>query len=151
MQRGVTVEQVQAAVALCKSHGIQTGMFLMWGYEGEEADDVEATIRHVKKTDPDIFFTTIAYPIKGTPYFSQVAPRVENAKPWHAGSDREARIVGRHSRRFYGFADQLLRTEVELERLRKNSDLENATVADLQRKIVGIRADLYAAAPEVEG
>jgi anaerobic magnesium-protoporphyrin IX monomethyl ester cyclase len=150
MERGVTVEQVQTAVALCKSHGIQTGMFLMWGYEGEEVDDVEATIQHVKKTDPDIFFTTVAYPIKGTPYFSQIATRVENAKSWEVGSDRDARILGRHTRRFYGFADQLLRTEVELERLRKNSDLQNGNAVDLQSKIAGFRADLYAAAPEFE-
>jgi hypothetical protein len=122
----------------------------MWGYEGEDLGDVEATIQHVKKTDPDIFFTTVAYPIKGTPYFSQVAARVENAKPWSVGSDRETRVLGRHSRRFYGFADQLLRTEVELERLRKNSNFQDATAVDLQSKIVGFRADLYAAAPEVE-
>ena len=36
MQRGVTTDQVRAAVALCRSNGIQVGMFLMWGYEGEE-------------------------------------------------------------------------------------------------------------------
>jgi radical SAM superfamily enzyme YgiQ (UPF0313 family) len=125
-------------------------MFLMWGYEGEQLDDVEATIQHVKKTNPDIFFTTVAYPIKGTPYFSRVAARVQNAKPWSVGSDREARVLGRHSRRFYGFADQLLRTEVELERLRKNSNLQEATRADLQNKIASVRADLYAAALEVE-
>jgi anaerobic magnesium-protoporphyrin IX monomethyl ester cyclase len=150
MERGVTVEQVQAAVALCKAHGIQTGMFLMWGYEGEGLGDVEATIEHVKKTDPDIFFTTIAYPIKGTPYFSEVSTRVRNARPWDVGSDRESSIPGRHSRRFYGFADQLMRTEVELERSRKNSTLQNAVAADLQKRIAGIRADLYASAPEVE-
>ncbi len=80
MERGVTVEQVQTAVALCRSAGIQTGMFLMWGYEGEELSDIEATVEHVKKTDPDIFFTTVAYPIKGTPYFSEVAERVESSK-----------------------------------------------------------------------
>ena len=73
MERGVTVDEVQTAVGLCRSNGIQTGMFLMWGYEGEELDDVEATIQHVKKTDPDIFFTTVAYPIEGTDYSSQVA------------------------------------------------------------------------------
>jgi anaerobic magnesium-protoporphyrin IX monomethyl ester cyclase len=150
MERGVTVEQVQTAVALCKSHGIQTGMFLMWGYEGEELGDVEATIQHVKQTDPDIFFTTVAYPIKGTPYFSELTSRIANPKPWQVGSDREARILGRHSRRFYGFADQLLRTEVELERLRKNCSLQDAVAADLQKKIAGFRADLHAAAPEVE-
>src|SRR6202166_1329041 len=72
MQRGVTVQQVQAAVDLCKARGIQAGMFLMWGYEGEELEDIEATIEHVKRSNPDIFLTTVAYPIKGTPYCSQV-------------------------------------------------------------------------------
>ena len=114
MERGVTVEEVQTAVALCRSAGIQTGMFLMWGYEGEELSDIEATVEHVKKTDPDIFFTTVAYPIKGTPYFSEVADRVENLKLWKESSDREFRIRNRHSRQFYKFADKLLRSEVEL-------------------------------------
>ena len=41
----------------------------MWGYEGEELEDIEATIAHVKTSDPDVFFTTVAYPIKGTPYY----------------------------------------------------------------------------------
>src|ERR1700730_3077314 len=118
MERGVSVGQVQAAVSLCRAYGIQTGMFLMWGYEGEELEDIEATIQHVRTTKPDIFFTTVAYPIKGTPYFSEVAGRVENLTPWNTGSDREVRIRGRHSRRFYSFADQLLRSEVELQGLK---------------------------------
>jgi radical SAM superfamily enzyme YgiQ (UPF0313 family) len=150
MERGVTVEEVQNAVALCRSRGIQSGMFLMWGYEGEELPDIEATIQHVKKTDPDIFFTTVAYPIKGTPYFSEVAERVENLNAWSVGSDREVRIRGRHSRRFYGFADQLLRSEVELERLQKKSGAEASGVSELQGKIAGFRNNLYDSAPEVE-
>src|SRR3954470_3714195 len=76
MQRGVTVEQVRTAVALCKANGIQTGMFLMWGYEGEEIEDIEATVEHVKACRPDIYFTTVSYPIKGTPYFDRVADRL---------------------------------------------------------------------------
>ena len=63
MERGVKVEQVQRAVELSRSRGIQSGMFLMWGYEGEELADIDATIAHVKRSNPDIFFTTIAYPI----------------------------------------------------------------------------------------
>jgi len=150
MERGVTVEEVQNAVALCKSHGIQTGMFLMWGYEGEEIEDIEATIRHVKKTDPDIFFTTVSYPIKGTPYFAEVEGRVQSAQAWSQGSDRDFRIRGRHSRGFYKFADQLLRNEVELERLRRNSGGDKAAAAALQGKIADFRASLHAAAGEVE-
>jgi radical SAM superfamily enzyme YgiQ (UPF0313 family) len=150
MERGVTVEQVQSAVALCRSHGIQTGMFLMWGYLGEELSDIEATIQHVKNTDPDIFFTTVAYPIKGTPYFSEVAGRVQASKPWHLGSDRELHIRGRHSRRYYGFADQLLRTEVELDRLRRKSAGDVSTLAALQNEITNARAGLNATAAELE-
>ena len=150
MERGVTVEQVQSAVSLCRSNGIQTGMFLMWGYEGEELEDIEATIQHVKDTDPDIFFTTVAYPIKGTPYSSQVADRLESLKSWSVGSDRDVRIRGRHSRGFYALADQLLRSEVELERTRRKTDIEAAVVRELQNRITASRTGLHAASLEVE-
>jgi anaerobic magnesium-protoporphyrin IX monomethyl ester cyclase len=150
MERGVTVEQVQSAVGLCRSNGIQTGMFLMWGYEGEELEDIEATIQHVKDTDPDIFFTTVAYPIKGTPYSSQVADRLESLKSWSVGSDRDVRIRGRHSRGFYALADQLLRSEVELERTRRKTDIEAAVVRELQSRITASRTGLHAASLEVE-
>jgi radical SAM superfamily enzyme YgiQ (UPF0313 family) len=150
MERGVTVEEVQTAVALCRSAGIQTGMFLMWGYEGEELSDIEATVEHVKKTDPDIFFTTVAYPIKGTPYFSEVADRVEGLKAWSEGSDRDFRIRNRHSRQFYRFADKLLRSEVELKRLGHKADADAASIATLQSGIAEARVGLQATAAEVE-
>jgi radical SAM superfamily enzyme YgiQ (UPF0313 family) len=150
MERGVTVEEVQSAVALCRSHGIQTGMFLMWGYEGEEVDDIEATVQHVKRTNPDIFFTTVAYPIKGTPYFAEVAGRVEAVKPWNVSSDREVRVRDRHSRRFYSFADRLLRSEVELGRMQAKSDVDLPAIQELQSEIAHARAGLQASISEKE-
>jgi radical SAM superfamily enzyme YgiQ (UPF0313 family) len=112
MQRGVKVEQVREAVGLCRAHGIQVGMFLMWGYEGEEPADIEATVEHVKACVPDIFLTTVSYPIKGTPYYAEVEPRLVKIGEWGGGTDRDLKIAGRHSRRYYGFADQLLRSTV---------------------------------------
>lgn len=114
MQRGVTVEQVRRAVGLCKANGIETGMFLMWGYDGEDISDIEATVDHVKQCRPDVFFTTVSYPIKGTPYFEKVAARLVNIKPWSETSDREFAVRGRHSRRFYKYADDLLRNEMSI-------------------------------------
>jgi len=76
MERGVTVEQVRRAVKLAQKHGIRVGMFLMWGYEGEQMEDIAATVEHVKQSDPDVFFTTVSYPIKGTPYFDTVKDKV---------------------------------------------------------------------------
>jgi anaerobic magnesium-protoporphyrin IX monomethyl ester cyclase len=112
MERGVTVAQVQRAVALAKANGIQTGMFLMWGYEGEEIADIEATIGHVKDCRPDVFFTTVSYPIRGTPYFERVKDRLVSIRPWGESTDRDFAISGRHSRAFYRSADELLRREM---------------------------------------
>ena len=55
MQRGVTVEQVRRAVALCKQTGIQTGMFLMWGYEGEEISRHRSHCRSREAMPPRCF------------------------------------------------------------------------------------------------
>lgn len=149
MDRGVKVEQVQKAVDLCKSNGIQTGMFLMWGYEGEELPDIEATIEHVKRSDPDIFLTTVSYPIKGTPYYQRIADRLEQPGPWSSSTDREIVIRGRRSRRFYDFADQLLRDEVELARLDRQGRADSAD-DELRSRIRAGRESLYASAAEVE-
>jgi radical SAM superfamily enzyme YgiQ (UPF0313 family) len=112
MQRGVRVGQVGDAVGTLREHGIETGMFLMWGYEGEDLADIEATVEHVKTCRPDVFLTTVSYPIKGTPYYDDVAPRLVRIGEWGASTDREVRIEGRHSRRFYHFADGLLKSEM---------------------------------------
>ena len=148
MERGVTVEQVQTAVALCKSRGIQSGMFLMWGYEGEELKDVEETIEHVKNSDPDIFFTTVAYPIKGTPYYQRVANSLVQLKPWSLSSDRELQLLGRHSHEFYSYADRLLQTEVQLARAQRSGTSE-AAQQELRQQANSLREGLYAASSEV--
>jgi radical SAM superfamily enzyme YgiQ (UPF0313 family) len=111
MERGVTVAEVRAAVGWLKQQGIQTGMFFMWGYEGEEISDIEATYEHVKACRPDVFLTTISYPIKGTPYHEEVAAKLVMPGGWDTTTDRDAQIRGRHSRRFYQMADQLLRSD----------------------------------------
>jgi hypothetical protein len=84
----------------------------MWGYEGEGLADIEATVEHVKTCRPDVFLTTVSYPIKGTPHYDDVASRLVRIGEWSASTDREVTIEGRHSRRFYHFADQLLKSEM---------------------------------------
>jgi anaerobic magnesium-protoporphyrin IX monomethyl ester cyclase len=148
MERGVTVEQVRSAVSLCKKRGIQTGMFLMWGYEGEELEDIEATIEHVKRSDPDVFFTTVSYPIKGTAYYERVASSLVQLKPWHLSSDRELVVHGRHSTQFYEFADRLLQKEVKLARLQRGTQGE-AAEQELRQQVNTLRERLYSSAREV--
>jgi len=125
MQRGVTIEQVRRAVKLAQKHGIGVGMFLMWGYEGEELEDIAATVEHVKESNPDIFFTTVSYPIKGTPYFNTVKDKVELTKAWASATDRDYFIGGRYGKDYYRLADVWLRSEVEASRL-ANTDPRRA-------------------------
>jgi anaerobic magnesium-protoporphyrin IX monomethyl ester cyclase len=115
MKRGVTVKQVQDAVEWCRTEGIQTGMFLMWGYEGETLGDIEETVRHVKHCRPDVFLTTVSYPIKGTAYYKETADRLVHVGDWTRSSDREIHIRGRHSRNFYQYADQWLKAEMAMD------------------------------------
>lgn len=148
MERGVRIEQVQQAIELARSRGIESGMFLMWGYEGEELSDIDATVEHVKRSKPDIFFTTVAYPIKGTPYYAQVADRLVQPQPWAQSSDRDLRVLGRHSRVFYEHADRLLRDEVALERM---GPLQRETEASaLRTRIAAARAGMLASFAETE-
>lgn len=149
MERGVTVGQVQTAVELCKARCIQTGMFLMWGYEGEQLNDIEATIEHVKYTNPDVFFTTVAYPIKGTPYYERSASALVQLKPWSQSSDRELLVRGRQSAEFYGFADRLLHSEVLLARLQK-SGTDKEAQEGLRQQVSVLRECLHSTSSEVK-
>lgn len=134
MQRKVNVEDVQAKTHLLQRYGIETGMFIMLGYEGEEISDLQATVEHLKISNPDVFLTTVAYPIKGTPYYAEVEARVLSDKAWAQRSDRDLTVAGRRSKRFYSFATRWMVSEVALSKA-------NRAAASLPR-----RAKLYASA-----
>lgn len=132
MCRDVTVEQIQWAIRALKQRGIESGMFIMLGYEGEKIADLKETVEHLKKAAPDVFLTTVAYPIKGTEYFAKVQDRLRSDKPWEQTSDREFRIQGRRSRRFYSYATRWMVNAVALYRAKGSAgDLAGKTRAAL--------------------
>ena len=126
MERGVKVDQVVWATKAAKRYGIQVGMFLMWGYQGEQIDDIAATVDLVKKCQPDIHLTTVAYPIKNTGFFVNAGESIVMSKEWSMATDRDYLIKGRHSRSYYKHADSWLKNEVEAARLEGCSPLEAA-------------------------
>ena len=112
MQRDTNAGRVREMVRLLRAHGIESGLFVMLGYDGERIEDLEATVDHLKAAPPDRFLTTVAYPIKGTPYHDRVADRIVATTSWLDGSDRRVVVTGRHSRRFYGWVTQWMVNEV---------------------------------------
>jgi radical SAM superfamily enzyme YgiQ (UPF0313 family) len=126
MERGVKVEQVIWAAQAAKRYGIQVGMFLMWGYPGEQIEDIAATVDLVRKCQPEVHLTTVAYPIKNTGYFRKAADFVVIDKQWESATDRDHRIKGRHSRAYYKHADLWLNNEVAAARIEHQDPIEAA-------------------------
>ena len=121
MERRTDARRVQEMVRLLQRYGIEAGMFIMLGFEGEDLSDIEATVEHLKAALPDQFLTTLSYPIKGTPYYEQVADRVIALKPWDEGSDRDLTVAGRRSRRFYRYANRWMVNEVAWHKQRRSA------------------------------
>jgi len=147
MDRRVSSEQVQWVVERAKKVGIEIGVFLMWGYDGESIEDIEHTIEHVKQTDPNIFFTTVAYPIRKTRYAVDLGARVRYTEDWANSTDKDCVIQGRRAPAFYKAADRWLRHEVEAHRL---SPQDPTAAAGLRAEAAAARAEVLASAGHYE-
>jgi radical SAM superfamily enzyme YgiQ (UPF0313 family) len=112
MSRGVKVEEIQCMTKLAQKHGIEIGLFVMLGYEGELIDDIETTIEHLKKTNADTFLTTVAYPIKGTTYYNEIESRISSDLVWDKRTERDLIVHQRYTERFYWFAQRRMTNEV---------------------------------------
>lgn len=143
MKRKADVADVQAKTRMLQAAGIQVGMFIMLGYDGEEVVDIEATVDHLKKANPNVFLTTVAYPIKGTAYYQEVAERVIAPGEWAGRSDRDLGVAGRYSRRFYDHATRWMVSEVKLHQMRANEARSYPQMAKMwlnaQRGRLGMR------------
>ncbi len=143
MQRKANIEDVQLKTKMLQAKGIQVGMFIMLGYHGEEIVDIEASVEHLKKSSPDTFLTTVAYPIKGTKYYQAVENEIISHPDWAARTDRDLRVSGRYSKRFYDHATRWMVNEINLHKLRqsgsKNFLRMGKTFVNAQRGRWGMR------------
>jgi radical SAM superfamily enzyme YgiQ (UPF0313 family) len=137
MRRETKVSDVQAKTKLLQQHGIQVGMFIMLGYEGEDLSDLEATTAHLKAANPDLFLTTVAYPIKGTAYYNRVQDRILAPSGWEHISDRDLGVRGRYSPRFYSFATRWMVNSVALHREWRGSRQPLRVARSLANTVVG--------------
>lgn len=145
MQRRVSVDRVREASATLRRRGIEVGMFIMLGYDGEQLEDLHATVDHLKRTAPDVFLTTVSYPIKGTPYYAQVEKRLR-PQAWADHTDRDLVVRGRPVRTYYDFARRWMTAEVAKDQHWKNgryaSAARSASSALLGRLGMAVTANL---------
>ena len=120
MDRRVKVEQVRDMIKLSKKYGIETGTFIMLGYPGETEGDIEETIEHLKKSDPDHFTITVAYPIKGTDFYEEIEANQTEVFDWANNTDRDRNFKRTYPRRYYNFAVRRVVNEVNSFKNRKD-------------------------------
>jgi radical SAM superfamily enzyme YgiQ (UPF0313 family) len=150
MDRRTSVTRMHAVIGLLKKYGIRAGTFIMLGYEGETWSDLTDTTRYLKAALPDDVLTTLAYPIKGTPFYDDVKERIVALKDWDKGSDRDVAIIGRGSRRFYRHAQRWMQSEVELARAFGTAKRDVTKIARTFLRAKHSRAAMYLSRREFE-
>jgi radical SAM superfamily enzyme YgiQ (UPF0313 family) len=112
MDRRVDVMQVRHMIRKASEHGIQSGTFIMVGYPGETEEDILETVKHLKDSNPDVFTITVAYPIKGTPLYTEVENDFIRDLPWESSTDRDIDFKRTYSRKYYRYAVNMIVNEV---------------------------------------
>jgi len=113
MDRRVKVDQVRQTIQLVKSYGMEAGTFIMLGYPGEDESDIKETLHHLKYSDPDQYTITVAYPIKGTPLYSEVENIFVEDLPWESSTDRDIDFKRRYKRNYYNHAISWINSEMQ--------------------------------------
>ncbi|MDG2331309.1 MAG: radical SAM protein [Flavobacteriales bacterium] len=104
MDRRVSVKDVREKIKLTQQHGIEAGTFIMIGYPGETQEDIFETVNHLKLAPPDQFTITLAYPIKGTGLYDQIAEDIIEAPEWTTSTDRDINFKRSYDFEYYKHA-----------------------------------------------
>lgn len=121
MDRRVDVEQVRNMIQLSRKQGIEAGTFIMLGYPGETQQDIKETIRHLILSDPDHYTITVAYPIKGTPLYTEVEDHFISKSLWETSTDRDIDFKRTYNRNFYNYAVRWVYNEVHYHKQKHKS------------------------------
>ncbi len=88
----------------------------MWGYTGEQMEDIAATVDLVKQCQPTLPDDGLL-PHQEHCLLPEIAAIGGPGQEWAAATDRDFKIQGRQSRGYYKQADAWLRNEVEATRV----------------------------------
>jgi anaerobic magnesium-protoporphyrin IX monomethyl ester cyclase len=89
MDKGTTVEEIQAATKLLKKNNIHVAFFLQFGYPGETKEDINKTVEMVLNLMPDEIGISVSYPLPGTKFYENVKDQLKTKSNW-ADSDELA-------------------------------------------------------------
>jgi len=113
MEKGAHVEQTYRACRSLREHGIRIGLFLQFGYPGENWEDIQSTIRMVQQTRPDDIGVSVSYPLPGTKFYNLVEAQLGPKKNWEDSDDLAMMFQGAYRSQFYRALRDALHAQVE--------------------------------------
>jgi anaerobic magnesium-protoporphyrin IX monomethyl ester cyclase len=131
MDKGTTVAQIYEARRRLGAAGIRTAFFLQFGYPGENAGDIKATLTMVKELLPDDIGISVSYPLPGTVFYDRVKAELGTKHNWTDSDDLAMMFRGTFSPAYYR---RLHRYVHKTFRLRKGLEL----LADVLRANVSL-------------
>ena len=78
MNKGQKIEAIQNASQQIHNAGIELNYFIMFGYPGENLQDIRATESLIQKANPDSVGFSIAYPVPGTEFYNLVKDKLDD-------------------------------------------------------------------------
>jgi radical SAM superfamily enzyme YgiQ (UPF0313 family) len=140
MNKGTKVEEIRQACRWSQEAGIEVGLFIMLGYPSETRADVLKTIQLIKDIDPTVFGIAVAYPMRGTDFYTEVESLITPDIQWTQTNENKLVFKGQYRPGFYWFAERLMHNEVGLYRLVKRRQFKPVEFADRLAKTVICRA-----------
>ena len=101
MEKGVTVEQIEAAARRLRGAGIAVGLFIQFGYPGESDADIARTHELIDRVLPDDIGISVSYPLPGTPFHARVRESMGGNAHWRDSDDLAMLFRGTRDTRFY--------------------------------------------------
>jgi len=101
MDKGTTVEQIQKATHMLKSHGIKVAFFLQFGYPGEDMHDINKTVDMVMELMPDDIGVSVSYPLPGTKFYDRVKDELLEKANWTDSDELALMFRNNFSSGFY--------------------------------------------------
>ncbi|MBX6351157.1 MAG: B12-binding domain-containing radical SAM protein [Clostridia bacterium] len=119
MRKHLRPEQSLRAAETVRRHGMEFLSWIMVGYPGETLEDIRRTRDMLVAMRPDILSISVAFPIRGTAFYEEVADRLAPTRRlWRRTAENRLVWRGRYSNTFYAFARAWLHAEVRIAKRR---------------------------------
>ena len=115
MDKGTTVAEIADATRLLKKKGIEVCFFLQFGYLGETAEDIDATLRMVKELQPYDIGISVSYPLPGTKFYEKVKFMLGEKQNWKDSDDLDMMYPSTYSPAYYRRLHRLVHKQFRLQ------------------------------------